>query len=133
MKQLDGLALYKTVRDIADEANAVDTIIGRPEALQAKIRALRDDLGASISVVFGAWQPIETAPKDGAEVLLYAPGRVTYGAWSKPSETPHITYRDGFAPEPEYEDFDPYWASWDGGFTEAHPPTHWMPLPEPPK
>jgi hypothetical protein len=79
------------------------------------------------------WQPIETAPKDGAELLLFAPGRVTYGAWHTPSVTPRIVYRDGFAPEPEYEEFVPFWASWDGGFTDEHPPTHWMPLPAAPK
>lgn len=65
-------------------------------------------------------------------MLLYAPGRMTYGAWIKPSEAPHIKYRDGFAPEAEYEDFDPYWSSWDGGFTDESPPTHWMPRPRPP-
>lgn len=78
------------------------------------------------------WQPIETAPKDGTEVLLFAPGRLTYGAWVEPSPEPNIKYRDGFAPEPEWEDFEPYWSSWDGGFTTEHPPTHWMPLPPPP-
>jgi hypothetical protein len=79
------------------------------------------------------WQPIETAPKDGTEVLLYAPGRLTYGAWAKPSQTPRIKYAPGFAPEPEWEEFEPYWASWDGGFTDEAPPTHWQPLPPPPK
>jgi hypothetical protein len=78
------------------------------------------------------WQPIETAPRDGTQVLLYAPGRLTYGAWSEPSTTPRIKYQDGFAPEPEWDEFEPYWASWDGGFTEKAPPTHWMPLPPPP-
>ena len=78
------------------------------------------------------WQPIETAPRDGAEVLLYAPSRMTYGKWSAPSPEPRIKYRDGFAPEPEWDEFEPYWASWDGGFTDESPPTHWMPLPEPP-
>mgnify|MGYP002138433214 CR=1 FL=1 len=58
--------------------------------------------------------------------------RTTYGHWCAPSDTPRIKYQDGFAPEPEWEDFEPFWASWDGGFTEEHPPTHWMPLPLPP-
>ena len=88
------------------------------------------------------WMPIETAPKDGTHILLHAPAcehegapvqaRTTYGHWRAPSDTPCIKYQDGFAPEPEWEDFEPFWASWDGGFTEEHPPTHWMPLPPPP-
>lgn len=88
------------------------------------------------------WQSIETAPKDGTEILLHAPAcdykgtnvkaRTTYGHWRAPSDTPRIKYQDGFAPEPEWEDFEPFWASWDGGFTEECPPTHWMPLPPPP-
>lgn len=90
----------------------------------------------------GGWMPIETAPKDGTEILLHAPAcdyegayvqaRTTYGRWRAPIDTPRIKYQDGFAPEPEWEDFEPFWASWDGGFTEEHPPTHWMPLPPPP-
>ena len=88
------------------------------------------------------WRQIETAPKDGTHILLHAPAcehegapvqaRTTYGHWRAPSDTPRIKYQDGFAPEPEWEDFEPFWASWDGGFTEEHPPTHWMPLPPPP-
>lgn len=78
------------------------------------------------------WRDIETAPKDGTYVMLYAPGRLTYGHWSAPSDKPHIKYRDGFAPEPEWEEWEPYWVSYDGGFTEEAPPTHWMPLPAPP-
>ena len=79
------------------------------------------------------WQPIETAPKDGTEILLHGAGRTTYGQWAAPSKTPHLHYQDGFAPEEVWEEFDPYWASWDGGFTDEHPPTHWRPLPPPPK
>jgi len=79
------------------------------------------------------WQPIETAPKDGTAILLHGDGRTTLGNWCAPSDTPTIKYQDGFAPEPEWEEFEPFWASWDGGFTEEHPATHWMPLPAPPK
>lgn len=79
------------------------------------------------------WLPIETAPKDGGEILLFGDGRVTSGNWSAPSEVPRLIYRDGFAPEEEWDEWEPYWASWDGGFTEEHPPTHWMPLPPPPE
>lgn len=83
------------------------------------------------------WRPIETAPKDGTEIILFCPRgdgtpgktyRLTSGSWFIP---PTCTY----TPDPE-EDFDepPSWLSWDGGFSEnTMMPTHWMPLPEPPK
>jgi len=55
------------------------------------------------------WQPIETAPRDGTIILLSTPkGRVADGMWHK---------RYGV------------WA-WTYVMVE---PTHWMPLPEPPK
>ena len=69
------------------------------------------------------WKPIETAPKDGRQILLFGDCRVTSGHWSAPSETPRIIYQDGFAPDTEWDEWEPYWESWDGGFTEEHPPT----------
>jgi hypothetical protein len=60
-----------------------------------------------------AWQPIETAPQEKL-VILYAPG------WD-----PEVTAG-------KYE-----FGEWrEGGYGEcmiARNPTHWMPLPEPPK
>jgi hypothetical protein len=80
-----------------------------------------------------AWRPIETAPKDGTPILLFGDDRVTSGHWSAPSAIPRLIYQDGFAPEPEWDEWEPYWASWDGGFTDDYPPTHWMPLPAAPE
>lgn len=58
------------------------------------------------------WQPIETAPKDGEYILVYA-GRVTV-AWFSDGE-----WLDGM--------------NHDGYEHETHSPTHWMPLPPPPE
>ncbi len=73
-----------------------------------------------------AWQPIETAPKDGTEVILFHPpenyqgieypARVTAGSWIEWDETPEC---DGGS----------IWMSLDGGFREDTP-THWLPLPK---
>ena len=83
-----------------------------------------------------AWQPIETAPKDGtaidlwivgpqSEVSFYDPacrsrrgGRAVDFAWlAKPPNSPNWYPRGGlgYPLSPEVT------------------PTHWMPLPEPPK
>lgn len=44
--QVPTLDLYKRLCDLCDEANAVDTVIGRPEVLRAKLKALRDEIGS---------------------------------------------------------------------------------------
>ncbi len=72
---------------------------------------------------FGVWQPIETAPKDGSEVLLYlgppwngiekAAWYVHWGNWQA-GGIPSDTARDELY-----------------GIGAAVP-THWMPLPPPP-
>lgn len=80
------------------------------------------------------WQPIETAPKDGTEIILRKGDRVTSGAWIEWSETSTEFHGTTGAWLGEVEqDSGANWASWDGGFLEEDEPTNWMPLPEPPK
>jgi hypothetical protein len=90
------------------------------------------------------WQPIETAPKDGTDIILGAPAqtyngqpvapRSTVGHWTTEEECrEQIGDCGGECRCPEYTYHDPYWMTWDGGFTEENPPTHWMPLPPPPQ
>lgn len=89
------------------------------------------------------WQPIETAPKDGTDIILGAlpqiydgkptPARVTIGHWTTEEECRiYVGDCGGECRCPEYDYEAPFWMSWDGGFTEENPPTHWMPLPAPP-
>lgn len=69
------------------------------------------------------WQPIETAPKD-RDILLYTNCRgVVRGRWNDCK----------YATKPR-----PYWTHdreriWGTVACRADQPTHWMPLPEPPK
>ena len=69
------------------------------------------------------WRPIETAPMDGTAILLaltqdhYSGGRV----------------KEGFGDE-----FEDWYLANDscgccyGPLSEGNPPSHWMPLPDPP-
>lgn len=70
------------------------------------------------------WKPIETAPKDGTEILLLEYlseddyGSVDRGCW-------------GFVETSDYNGEKIY--DWLSNYGHIEEPTHWMPLPEPPK
>ena len=69
-----------------------------------------------------SWQPIETAPKDGTEVLLYfSDGRILIGDYVVTEQLRHgktAWKNEG-------------WRTF-FGLVHDNKPTHWMPLPEPP-
>lgn len=73
------------------------------------------------------WQPIETVPKDGTVIDLYGINHA-----GKEERWPGARW------EPDYEEDDGPWKGpWSDGFDCTIPsrfvPTHWMPLPAPPK
>lgn len=81
----------------------------------------------------GAWQPIETAPKDGTRVMLWR-GFISHGSWS---EMIIAEWHDGewLWPDPrENPSTHGEWTDYDliDGYGDASGPTHWMPLPTPP-
>jgi len=57
------------------------------------------------------WQPIETAPKDGTEIIVYRPDAGVFGAF--------------------YSD-ECWFCTYSGEDFSLEPPTHWMHLPPPP-
>ena len=65
------------------------------------------------------WQPIETAPKDGTPVVVFAP-TTRAGTIRTNMRTITVAYLDRFY----------WWCSVDG--KHSLKPTHWMPLPPPP-
>lgn len=67
------------------------------------------------------WQPIETAPRDGTAVLGY---------WSRPHGLADIPSDESNYGITAYLNFE--WVSADDDEVFYSPPTHWMPLPEPP-
>lgn len=78
------------------------------------------------------WMPIESAPLDGSEILLMRGERVTSGAWIEWTSTyPEYHSSTGAYLGQSEQDSGASWASWDGGFTEEEPPTHWKRLPKP--
>jgi hypothetical protein len=75
------------------------------------------------------WQPIETAPKDGTEILLRVKKRAgVTGKYLVGHYMEEGSYCD------EYPPIDKGWYFWNGcSFDKASEPTNWMHLPEPPK
>ncbi len=70
--------LFDALCDLAAEANAVDTVIGRPDVLRQKLSALRDRVGAAPNGYICATpapeqQPVESEPSD-AELDALIPG-----------------------------------------------------------
>ena len=66
------------------------------------------------------WQPIETAPKDGTNILLVnRRGLMATGLWMAGIRGRGWFLRGGTKP--------------DTFFNDHHGPTHWMPLPPPPR
>ena len=64
------------------------------------------------------WQPIETAPKDGSEILLAVPHRL------RSERTLRLVGRW----------FDRFWITFNADEAiQRVEPTHWMPLPAPPR
>lgn len=93
-------------------------------------------LSAQVQDVAG-WQTIETAPKDGSEILLYREDcGVILGRWISCSD--FVSDGDPSAEfcqsDEEWEEPDWFGADFVSGFriTNDGLPTHWMPLPSPP-
>jgi hypothetical protein len=65
------------------------------------------------------WQPIETAPRDGTNILAIVSGN-------------HPDSGEAFTPEVVFWRIDQWWNDCWGYDSTDYEPTHWMPLPEPP-
>jgi hypothetical protein len=90
-------------------------------AYEAARNALSDSEGVAPSGRSGGdgWQPIETAPKDGTDLLVCAENDCGDGSW----ETKYWVDWQMDA----YE-----WPHWEARVDLPNPPAHWMPLPTPP-
>jgi len=74
------------------------------------------------------WQPIETAPKDGTEILGYGPWAGECGGVHAGAEVCTIQWKNGHTDYRGYE--------WEVTHSDMYgvwqAPTHWMPMPSPP-
>ena len=77
-----------------------------------------------------AWQPIETAPKDGTQVLI-AGGSVEYDAETFPQERPFAGVHIASWCKSSQSWSGPYGSEYDAQYW--HTPSHWQPLPAPPE
>ncbi len=66
----------------------------------------------------GVWLPIETAPKDGTRILVWIPGDGSHIAAFDPDLEKHAASG---------------WEVFDYDESLTCKPSHWTPLPEPPK
>jgi hypothetical protein len=99
----------RTVRRWCDGTRAVPGPVVALLQMMVEARVL----GAGEEILTMEWQPIETAPRDGTFILVY-----------EPSEKPKWSVMvDFYIDAPEADKC----CGWLGN------PTHWMPLPDPPK
>lgn len=96
--------------DDTDEADAQFIAAFNPTVALRLLTELRE---ARQTIAGRQWQPIATAPKDGSRVIIGWPsGYVTAGYLAPVRGT---------------------WVTVNGEYTKTLWPTHWMPLPAPPK
>jgi hypothetical protein len=73
------------------------------------------DAAAEKETLTMEWQPIETAPKDGRPVLGYRAGDMATVEWRATWKEWALVVPGTYAEDDDWE------------------PTHWMPLPDPPR
>jgi hypothetical protein len=83
------------------------------------------------------WQPIETAPKDGRKLVLsytnsHGKHRTVFGCWVTDEEAAE-TDADGVGLEAGWYESIDNWPDYTQVAIHEGEPTHWMPLPQPPK
>lgn len=111
--------LAKRLREIGSIVHYV-LVRGRPDNIERRLiieipADLRDEIAAFLERTSeGGWRPIESAPRDGTEVLLFWP--------RKHSEKPIIISGQNTTG-------NQWWSRRVGSLT----PTHWQPLPPPPE
>jgi hypothetical protein len=109
IRELDGDILWE-YRPMDPNDTRGPYLSTAPFEAAAKLRAMK-------------WQPIETAPKDETSVLLYG---FWEGELNARDDQPEV-WKAHFA-------YDKWWVEGGEYYSQCViNPTHWMPLPEPPR
>jgi hypothetical protein len=115
------------------DGEAEDKYLARGRALSAwrSMLAEAPQPALAADAVPVAWRPIETAPKNGPEILLSNGSSVSQGYWLH-REGGITECRDEQGRHQGQIDDDGFigWFDYDGGMDPG--PSHWMPLPPPP-
>ncbi len=86
--------------------------LGQDPADAIQYKKVKSEMSDSPACSIAAWKAMDTAPKDGTEILLYAMGDIGLCYWRK----------------------DEVMTGWTWGLGHAfNNPSHWMPLPESPR
>jgi len=94
------------------------------EEAEKFLKAYNATYGVGIDPESFGWQPIETAPKDGTEVLLF--GRADWLGNGSDEDAPQIIIG-------VFDDYLEEWSSkTNNPYSDDIYPTHWMPLPSAP-
>ena len=119
MTAIDERALEAAVL-AAPGANTEDCRAIAEPIVRAYLQALRPGSTGETE----GWRDIETAPKDGTEILLYGPGVLnSEGRTSMYARAQHVGWADEVEGHLTWYTRDP---------RVTCRPTHWRPLPEPP-
>ena len=117
------MAEHKTAEERAEKAEADLKYMNEARTLdladhQTKIKEMAERIRkAEAERDAASWQPIETAPRDGTLIDLWAGERIANCAWNVPSKCWAERVGAGFGGK--------HWAV-------VNNPTHWMPLPAAP-
>lgn len=102
-----------------------DTCAEHYETILAALEAYKQPHAVDVK-----WQPIDTAPKDGRNILVINGAKGGYGGSCGDSQKP---YHIGVAYYMNSAHFGGPWYATDCcDGVSTYRPTHWMPLPEPP-
>lgn len=94
---------------------------------------MHDDLTKLFEAAQPKWLPIESAPKDGTEIMVYREDAGSMLAqWIAPCDFLQESHMINFSDE-DWEEADWFYASIDTGGRLEPPPTLWQHKPKPPQ